>query len=36
MTEVCYNDLAQATALLDELWMPWEYDSINKILYTSN
>ena len=35
-TEVRYNDLRQATALLDELWMPWVYDSQTKYLYTKS
>ena len=35
-TEVRYNDLRQATALLDELNMPWVYDSIDNILYTKS
>ena len=34
--QVCYTDLRQATALLDELWMPWVYDSQTKSLYTKS
>ena len=33
-TEVKYNDLKQAIALLDELNMPWVYDAQTKSLYT--
>ena len=33
-TEVCYTDLREATALLDELNMPWVYDAQTKSLYT--
>ena len=36
MQKVNYNDLRQATALLDELNMPWIYDSTNNILYTKS
>ena len=36
MQKVNYNDLRQATALLDELNMPWVYDSFDKILYTKS
>ena len=36
MQKVNYNDLRQATALLDDLNMPWVYDSTNNILYTKS
>ena len=35
-TEVKYNDLRQATKMLDELNMPWVYDSQTKTLYTKS